>query len=341
MLAARPPRTAPEVFDDLRFIRDTMERSAAFTAVSGWGHVLLGVTAIAAAWLAAQQTSSFAWLRVWLAEGLLAAAIGLLACTWKANRRGLPLFSGPARKVALGLAPPLVAGAFLTFLLFRAGLQSALPATWLLLYGAGIMTGGAFSVPISPRHGTLLHAPRRTQRPQPRRLGRLVSGRRLRRSPHSFRTPHRPEARWLDLFHRMASPRNTSPYPQVGARREKAHEKNRGRAHEESRDPVPVAPELPELDRLIHERIRLGIVSALATNDSLSFNDLKRVLKTTDGNLSVHARKLEEAQYISCVKFFEGRVPRTEYRLTAAGRRALSEYLDQMEEWIRVTREDH
>ena len=72
---------------------------------------------------------------------------------------------------------------------------------------------------------------------------------------------------------------------------------------------------------LIHERIRLGIVSALATNDSLSFNDLKRVLKTTDGNLSVHARKLEEAQYISCVKFFEGRVPRTEYRLTATGRK--------------------
>jgi DNA-binding HxlR family transcriptional regulator len=101
-----------------------------------------------------------------------------------------------------------------------------------------------------------------------------------------------------------------------------------------------LAPELPELDRLIHERIRLGIVSALATNDSLSFNDLKRVLKTTDGNLSVHARKLEEAQYISCVKYFEGRVPRTEYRLTPAGRRALSHYLDQMEEWIRVTRED-
>lgn len=98
--------------------------------------------------------------------------------------------------------------------------------------------------------------------------------------------------------------------------------------------------ELPELDRLIHERIRLGIVSALATNDSLSFNDLKRVLKTSDGNLSVHARKLEEAQYISCVKFFEGRVPRTEYRLTSTGRRALAEYLDQMEQWIRVTREE-
>jgi DNA-binding HxlR family transcriptional regulator len=116
----------------------------------------------------------------------------------------------------------------------------------------------------------------------------------------------------------------------------KLHEKASAHAREQAQ---PVAPELPELDRLIHERIRLGIVSALATNDSLSFNDLKRVLKTTDGNLSVHARKLEEAEYISCIKFFEGRVPRTEYRLTPTGRRALAEYLDQMEEWIRVTRE--
>ena len=99
-------------------------------------------------------------------------------------------------------------------------------------------------------------------------------------------------------------------------------------------------PELPELDRLIHERIRLGIVSALATNDALSFNDLKRILKTTDGNLSVHARKLEEAEYISCVKYFEARLPRTEYRLTAQGRRALARYLDQMEQWIRITREE-
>ena len=116
----------------------------------------------------------------------------------------------------------------------------------------------------------------------------------------------------------------------------KIHDRSHAKTREREETP---APELPELDRLIHERIRLGIVSALATNDSLSFNDLKRVLKTTDGNLSVHARKLEEAQYISCVKFFEGRVPRTEYRLTAAGRRALTEYLDQMETWIRLTRE--
>jgi DNA-binding HxlR family transcriptional regulator len=103
------------------------------------------------------------------------------------------------------------------------------------------------------------------------------------------------------------------------------------------REPSPGG--LPELDRVIHERIRLGIVSALATNDTLSFNDLKRLLRTTDGNLSVHARKLEDAQYVACDKHFEGRVPRTEYRLTAAGRAALEEYLQQMEQLIRVTRE--
>ncbi len=92
------------------------------------------------------------------------------------------------------------------------------------------------------------------------------------------------------------------------------------------------------LDRLIHEPIRLAIVSALSVN-SPTFNELKDVLKTTDGNLSVHARKLEEAQYISCEKSFDGRIPRTEYRLTAAGRRALERYLDHMEALIRATRE--
>ena len=100
-----------------------------------------------------------------------------------------------------------------------------------------------------------------------------------------------------------------------------------------------VAGEIPELDRLIHERMRLGIISALAVNDSLSFSDLKRLLGTTDGNLSVHARKLEEGGYLSCRKFFEGRIPRTEYRLTATGRRAFEEYLRNMEEVIRIARE--
>lgn len=94
-----------------------------------------------------------------------------------------------------------------------------------------------------------------------------------------------------------------------------------------------------ELDRLIHERMRLGIVSALAVNESLTFNDLKRLMQTTDGNLSVHARKLEEAGYISCTKSFDGRVPRTEYSLTADGRKALERYLDHMEALIRAMRD--
>ena len=93
-----------------------------------------------------------------------------------------------------------------------------------------------------------------------------------------------------------------------------------------------------DLDRLIHERVRLAIVSALAVRDRMTFNELKALLKTSDGNLSVHARKLEEAEYITCDKSFEGRVPKTEYRLTALGRRALERYLDHMEALIRVTR---
>jgi DNA-binding MarR family transcriptional regulator len=94
-----------------------------------------------------------------------------------------------------------------------------------------------------------------------------------------------------------------------------------------------------DLDRLIHERVRLGIVSALAVNRSLTFNELKAMLKTTDGNLSVHARKLEEADYIICTKSFDGRLPKTEFRLTAAGRKALERYLNHMEALIRATRE--
>jgi DNA-binding transcriptional ArsR family regulator len=109
---------------------------------------------------------------------------------------------------------------------------------------------------------------------------------------------------------------------------------------EERAGPVKARPQLApaEVDRLIHERVRLAIVSALAVRDSITFNDLKTLLKTTDGNLSVHARKLEDAEYIACDKSFEGRVPRTEYRLTALGRRALERYLDHMEALIRATR---
>ena len=102
---------------------------------------------------------------------------------------------------------------------------------------------------------------------------------------------------------------------------------------------VGAAVGAPQLDRLIHERLRLGILSALSVNESLTFNELKKLLDTTDGNLSVHARKLEEAGYLSCTKSFEGRVPRSDYKMTASGRRALERYLDHMEALIQAMRE--
>ena len=113
------------------------------------------------------------------------------------------------------------------------------------------------------------------------------------------------------------------------------------RTHDTARGGIRRAParKSGEIDRLIHERLRLGIVSALAVNDSLSFSDLKKLMSTTDGNLSVHARKLEEADYITCTKSFEGRMPKTKYRLTATGRRALERYLDHLEALIRATRD--
>jgi DNA-binding MarR family transcriptional regulator len=102
---------------------------------------------------------------------------------------------------------------------------------------------------------------------------------------------------------------------------------------------IILAAGAPKLDRLIHERLRLGMVSALSVNESLTFNELKKLLDTTDGNLSVHARKLEEAGYVACAKSFAGRIPRSDYRLTAAGKRALERYLDHMEALIQAMRE--
>ena len=116
------------------------------------------------------------------------------------------------------------------------------------------------------------------------------------------------------------------------------------RRERERRTPTP-APAMPvvsgakKLDRLVHERLRLGILGALSVNEALTFNELKKLLDTTDGNLSVHARKLEEAGYVSCLKTFDGRLPKTEYKLTAAGRRALERYLDHMEALIQSMRE--
>ena len=125
----------------------------------------------------------------------------------------------------------------------------------------------------------------------------------------------------------------SSAVPQDRVARSRPREDSPSTVREQTREAVS-----PDLDRLIHERIRLGIVSALAANSSLTFNDLKRLLKTTDGNLSVHARKLEEAKYIACVKSFEGRMPKTEYSLTETGRKALNKYLDHMEALIGAMR---
>ena len=125
---------------------------------------------------------------------------------------------------------------------------------------------------------------------------------------------------------------------QQGNQQGKASEsKSRGSARVEQA--MRAAEKAPELDSLIHERMRLGIVSALAANESLTFGELKELLKTTDGNVSVHARKLEDADYISCAKSFVGRMPKTEYRLTEKGRRALENYLNHMEALIRAARE--
>jgi DNA-binding MarR family transcriptional regulator len=121
-----------------------------------------------------------------------------------------------------------------------------------------------------------------------------------------------------------------------------AGKQNAVRKEREKRTPAPIvepAGGAQQLDRLIHERLRLGILSALSVNESLTFSELKKLLDTTDGNLSVHARKLEEAGYLSCTKSFEGRMPRTDYKLTTAGRRALERYLDHMEALIQAMRD--
>jgi hypothetical protein len=139
--------------DDLRFIRQTMERSAAFTAVPGWGMTAVGASALTAAWFAAHHAFDLHWLEIWMGEALLAVSLAIVAIQSKAARSGLPWTSGPGRKVALSFAPPVVAAGLLTIPLFRADLGQFLPGIWLLLYGVGVMTGGEFSVPILPMMG--------------------------------------------------------------------------------------------------------------------------------------------------------------------------------------------
>lgn len=149
----QPVALHERAMDNLRFIRETMERASAFTGISGWGQVAIGVTALIAAPVSAQQPTFKAWLMVWFAEGLVALLIAGWSIDRKARAAQLPLLAGPGRKVAFSLSPPLLVGALLTVVLYRAGLTNAIPGVWLLLYGTGVVTGGMFSVTIVPIMG--------------------------------------------------------------------------------------------------------------------------------------------------------------------------------------------
>jgi hypothetical protein len=153
-----PERIETRALDNLRFIRETMERAAAFTAVPGWGGAAMGLSALAAAAFAARSTSRDVWLAIWLVEAALAFIIGAAAMIWKARRAHVPLLYGAGRRFMLALCPPLVAGALVTFVLHRMGATAVLPGLWLLLYGAGVVTGGAYSVRIVPAMGMVLMA---------------------------------------------------------------------------------------------------------------------------------------------------------------------------------------
>lgn len=149
----QPPALHSRAMDNLRFIRETMERAASFTAVPGWGAIFMGLTAVAATIIASQQRFPKTWLETWLIEAFVAMLVGGWAMDRKARRQETTLLSGPARKFILGLTPPLLVGALLTYVFYRAGMMRDVPGMWLLLYGTGVVTGGAFSVRIVPLKG--------------------------------------------------------------------------------------------------------------------------------------------------------------------------------------------
>jgi hypothetical protein len=159
-MAPRPEPVAlhAHAMDNLRYIRETIERAGSFTAVPGIGGMLLGATAVAAAWIASHQAASSAWLTVWLAEAVIAAMIGVAGAAIKSRLARQPLLSGPGRKCVAGFAPAMLAGSLLTLVLFRADLASLLPGVWMLLYGAGVVSGGGASVRVVPVMGACFMA---------------------------------------------------------------------------------------------------------------------------------------------------------------------------------------
>lgn len=150
---AEPPALHARAMDNLAFIRDTMEAAGSFTAVSGWGMVAVGIIATVAAMIASAQHSVLQSLYVWLVAAALAPAVLLWAIVRKARRARMPLLSGPGRKFVLSFSPPMLVGALLTIVLYRAGVVETIPGMWLLLYGTAVVAGGAFSVKIVPVMG--------------------------------------------------------------------------------------------------------------------------------------------------------------------------------------------
>ena len=161
-LAQTPPEEPPALhdraMDNLRYIRETMERASSFTAVPGWGQVAIGTTALVATYVAAHQSTARGWLGTWLAEAIISLLIAGWLMDRKARASGTPLLSGPGRKVAFNLSPPMIVGALLTVVLFRTGLTGPIPGMWLLLYGTGVVTGGMYSVSIVPVMGACFMA---------------------------------------------------------------------------------------------------------------------------------------------------------------------------------------
>jgi hypothetical protein len=154
----QPVEIHEHAMDNLRYIRRTIERAGSFTAVPGIGGMLMGSTALAAAWVAGRQTGSLRWIAIWLGEGLLALLIGLAGAAIKARRANMPLLSGPGYKFVAGFAPAMLAGALLSYVLFRGQSTQALPGMWLLLYGAGVVSGGGASVRVVPLMGACFMA---------------------------------------------------------------------------------------------------------------------------------------------------------------------------------------
>jgi hypothetical protein len=152
------PGIEARAMDNLRFIRETMERAGTFTAVSGWGQVVIGLTAVVAALIGSRVTNSVTWLGIWLAEAAIAAVISVASMTIKSEAANMPLFSGPIRKLVLSFSPPILAGCALTLVLRERSAIELVPAVWMLLYGAGVISAGTYSVRIVPFMGAAFMA---------------------------------------------------------------------------------------------------------------------------------------------------------------------------------------